>query len=207
VHGSKTSVNGGGDQIYTDSASVDAVKLIGTAGHADNVYGNNTAIELDNAQAYIQGAADPAHVASGATNAISGSGGLAVKVDAGVGLSLTGSHDSISLGANASLHISSGSANVVTSASGDQLYDGGAATLFRVGGTAGALTIRNFGADPTGVIDLLSGEGGYATAAAAVGALVSDGAGGVKLSLGSAGSIDFSAVAPGHLSSANFRIG
>lgn len=105
------------------------------------------------------------------------------------------------------MQLLSGSGNIATVGDGDFIYDSGAATLLRVGGSVGTLKINDFATDPTGVIDLLSGEGGYATAAAAVNAVVSDGAGGSQLSLGSSGTIDFASLAPGHLSAAAFKIG
>jgi hypothetical protein len=231
LHASKAVVNGGGDQIYTDSASVDALKLTGTSGDADFVAGDNTAIELDNAQANIQGAADPVVVASGAANAISGTGGLAVTVAAGAAVSLaagaayhvaasqatvsllagaeaylTGASNTISLGASASLDILNGAGDIVTAASGDRIADAGAATLIKAGGSVGTLKIYNFGDDPTGVVDLLGGAGGYTSPQAAFAALISDGAGGADLPLG-AGAIDFISLAASHLSAANFRIG
>jgi len=54
------------------------------------------------------------------------------------------------------------------------------------------------------VIDLLNGAGGYTSAAAAQGALVSDGLGGSTLSLGS-GSIHF--LATSSIATPHFKIG
>ncbi len=65
-------------------------------------------------------------------------------------------------------------------------------------------TIANFAADARGVIDLLNGAGGYTSAAAAQGALVSDGLGGSTLSLGS-GSIHF--LATSSIATPHFKIG
>ena len=89
----------------------------------------------------------------------------------------------------------------------DALTDGGSSDTFKIGSNVGSLEISGFGSDPTGIVDLLNGVGGYATAAAAFHALTSDGAGGSLLSLGIDGSIDLLGVAPGALKVTNFKIG
>jgi hypothetical protein len=71
----------------------------------------------------------------------------------------------------------------------------------------GHLTISGFGTDPTGVINLLNGVGGYATASRAFSALRSDHSGGCELSLGTDGSIDLVHVARSSLHASNFKIG
>ena len=64
-----------------------------------------------------------------------------------------------------------------------------------------------FASDPTAVVDLLGGIGGYTTVASVLAALTADGSGGTKLSLGFGQTIDFVGVAPASLHSTNFQIG
>lgn len=62
--------------------------------------------------------------------------------------------------------------------------------------------------DPSLVVDLAGGLGGYASASSVLASLTSDGNGGALLSFGvSHGSLDFVGVAPSALHAANFQIG
>ena len=67
--------------------------------------------------------------------------------------------------------------------------------------------ITGLATDPTAVIDLLGGLGGYTSVTQVLAALTPDNAGGTQLSLGSGHSIDIVGVAPGSLHAANFQIG
>jgi hypothetical protein len=71
----------------------------------------------------------------------------------------------------------------------------------------GTDVVQNFAADPSMVVDLIGGVGGYTSAAQALAALQPDLHGGAMLSFGSSGSIDFVGVAPSQLHAANFQIG
>jgi hypothetical protein len=86
---------------------------------------------------------------------------------------------------------------------GDTVTDGGYASTFDVSGNVGATTISNLG--HVAIVDLLNGVGGYSSAQDAFNSLQSDGNGGLTLSLGSNGSIDFTGSTS--LSAANFKIG
>jgi hypothetical protein len=232
VHGSKVTVNGGGDQIYTDGSTLDSVKLTGTNGVADFLSASNATVELDNAQVRLQGGADKVTVASGASNSLAGSGGSAVNVAAGATLrlagasayavtasqahltlaanskaNLTGSLDSVVLATGAQLDLLSGAKDAIYAGLTDSLVDAGSGTLVKIRAAVGTLAIADFAADATGVIELLNGVGGFASAAAAAAALTSDGSGGALLSLGAAGAIDFEGVAPSALGAARFKIG
>jgi hypothetical protein len=101
--------------------------------------------------------------------------------------------------------ILSGASNTVLLGQNDVITDGGWNSIFKAGFNVGAATIKNFGADPAGIVDLLNGNGGYATAQDASAALTSDGAGGSMLSLGANGTIDFAGATT--LTAANFKIG
>jgi hypothetical protein len=87
------------------------------------------------------------------------------------------------------------------------IYDQGSNMSVDVFGSAGTDVISGFANDPTGVIDLLSGSGGFSSVGQVLKALHSDGNGGTLLSLGHSGSIDFLGVAPAQLHASNFRIG
>ncbi len=73
--------------------------------------------------------------------------------------------------------------------------------------SAGNDVFKGFASDPTAVVDLLGGVGGYSTVSAVLAALTSDGHGGSKLALGAGHAIDFTGVAPSALEAANFKIG
>jgi hypothetical protein len=102
-----------------------------------------------------------------------------------------------------------GSGDQVTTSYNDLIEDYGSGTSIDVGTRVGGsgLWITNFTADATGVIDLLNGVGSYASAAAALGAVVDDGHGNSTLSLGSGGVIHFVGDTKEQLSVANFKIG
>jgi hypothetical protein len=100
-----------------------------------------------------------------------------------------------------------GEADMVTAASGDSITDDGGGLSVAIGSNVGAVSLSHLGSDATGVIDLLSGAGGYISASAAWGAVQDDGSGGSTLSLGSAGVIHFTDATKEGLSSANFKIG
>jgi Ca2+-binding RTX toxin-like protein len=85
------------------------------------------------------------------------------------------------------------------------IHDIGYGTVFDVNAANVQLAIEMF--EPTGIVRLTRGIGGYATTAAIKAALVSDGHGGSMLSLGSQGGyIDFVNIAPNQISAANFRL-
>jgi hypothetical protein len=75
-----------------------------------------------------------------------------------------------------------------------------------IGSSSVSAMINNFAADAKGVIDLLPGIGGFASAAAAQAALTSDGKGGSLLSLGG-GFIDIAGIAPASVAVSHFKIG
>ncbi len=115
------------------------------------------------------------------------------------------SNNTITAGDSDTISILWGDSNRVLLGANDVINDGGLGTVFDVGGNVGATTFNNFGTDSTGVIDLLNGVGGYATATDALAALTGDDAGGLKLSLGADGAVDFRGTTV--LTAANFKIG
>ena len=115
--------------------------------------------------------------------------------------------------------LSAGSATLGFSGSNDIAFLGGGsgAVNATINDAANGLTVyvlnggtdvfNGFTHDPTAVVDLLGGIGGYSSVPGVLAALTADGSGGTKLALGSGGSIDFVGVAPTALHAANFLIG
>jgi hypothetical protein len=68
------------------------------------------------------------------------------------------------------------------------------------------VTLSEFAKDPTGVIDLKGGLGGFTSPELVVAALTSNGSG-TLLSFGTAGSLDFVNTAAAQLSASHFAIG
>jgi hypothetical protein len=143
---------------------------------------------------------------SGSNGAIAAVAGDAITLTSGTGDTVTGTGFTVNGGSGVGLKIV-GKSDVVDTGANDSIVDGGSSTEFRVQGNVAALKISGLGSDPTGIIDLLGGVGGYTTAAGAFAALVSDGSGGSKLSLGFDGSIDIAGVPKSSLSASNFKIG
>ena len=143
----------------------------------------------------------------------------------------TDTRTAISSGNGKTVNAGSGKDVVVLSAGSDSLAFKGSSDIAFLGGGSGAvnatisdassgLTVyvlnagkdvfSGFGADPSAVVDLLGGIGGYASAAAVLAALTPYGSGsngGLQLSLGSGQYIDFAGLAPGALHASNFVIG
>lgn len=117
------------------------------------------------------------------------------------------SGNTIHAGASDTISLIGGAANDVILGLNDSVNDRGAGSIFEVHGDIGATTIRGFETDAQAVVELFNGVGGFATAQDALAALTSDGAGGLSLSLGSMGSIDFAGATTASIGAGNFRIG
>ena len=160
--------------------------------------------------------------AVGISDLVSGSG-VSVHLQANSRMDLAGSDDGVTAGAGSNLGVVGsddtiaagdgdgvwlgGSSDIVSVGVDDAIHDFGHGMTIKVAGSAGMLSVYGFSSDVSGVIDLLNGVGGYASAASTYAALSSDGNGGSLLSLGAAGSIDIVGVASSALSAANFKIG
>ena len=151
-------------------------------------------------------------VATSATVSVSGSNG-AITAVSGDTISLTSGTGDVISGTGFTVNAGSGTAftvhgtgDVINVGLNDAITDGGASTEFKIASNVGALKISHFGSDPTGLVDLIGGVGGYTTAGQAYAALTSDGSGGSLLSLAatSDGSIDFLGVVPSVLKVTNF---
>jgi len=143
--------------------------------------------------------------------------GNEVRLAAGVSQSLS---DDATSSANVFVLNGSTAVSLALHGSGDMVFiNGGSATVSDLGAgleltvgpvtagstNAGSVILQHLAADPTAVIDLAGGVGGYGSVGAVLAALTSDGAGGSLLPLGS-GRIDFVGVAPGSLHAGNFAL-
>jgi hypothetical protein len=129
---------------------------------------------------------------SGTGNAISTSGGMSQVSVAG------GTSQMTFLGAQDAVFVNGGTSNIT---------DSGSALEVNVSATGGSLILGGIVNDPTALIDLKGGVGGYTSVAQIISGLGSDGNGGALLNLGSSGFIDFANLAPNMLHGANFQIG
>ncbi len=165
----------------------------------------------------IDGAGFTVHGGGGGPVTLGG-GGSANATDTAAGAAITwdlllGSHatfygdGSTVNSTGSSTYTVSGSGDVVTAAAGDTVTDSGYSLLVKVGFSTGTLSLASFGSDTAGVIDLMGGAGGYATANAAWSALADDGHGNSSLALGASGNVQLTGVTKEMLSAANFRIG
>jgi hypothetical protein len=186
----------------------------GQSGTLDNVNGSGANITLRaSSNLAVTGSTDTVSMGaysnlsiSGFTDAITATTGDKITVQSGTGETITGSHVTVNGGNSAGFTIV-GTADVVYAGLNDAINDGGSSTTFKINSNVGNLAISGFGADTSGIIDLLNGAGGYTSASQAFAALTSDGAGGSKLSLGADGSIDFAHVAPSSLHTAISKSG
>ena len=140
----------------------------------------------------------------------------------------TGSTQTIAQGSGQTTDAGAGGDRVILSRGAAMLVFHGGNDLAFLGGAAGpvdatvddqasglAVDVMNggsdvfegFGKDPSAVVDLLGGVGGYTKVADVVSALTSDGAGGSLLSLGVGQSIHFLGIATSALHDSNFQIG
>ena len=161
----------------------------------------------------VIGSNDKATIAAGANLILYGSNdsitattGDGISVNSGTGGTITGAGFTAYGAADTGFTIK-GTGDVVYAGLNDALTDSGSSTLFKIGSNVGALSISGFGTDAAGIVDLINGVAGFASASQAFAALTSDGHGGSLLSLGVNGSIDLAGVAPSSLHVANFKIG
>jgi hypothetical protein len=212
--------SGTGDTFTGAGFTVDATKGTGLAiggdgltGTTDTVSGSSVTVALEaGSHMTLKGSKDTAMISgvsnlsvAGSNDAIAAKKGDTITMNSGTGDTITGSDFTVHAKTAAFKIV--GTSDVVYAGLNDTLTDGGSSTLFNIKGNVGALSIAGFGADATGVIDLLGGEGGYTTAGKAFAALTSDGSGGSRLSLGADGSIDLLGVARSSLHLTNFQIG
>ena len=190
---------GSGNEVYGGAAARFTIGGNGATGDADIVaISQSTVTVAANSSVVIE--TDGSNQAS--NDAIISQGGSSISLD-GASCTLTaGAADQISI---------AGASNVVLAAADDYIDDAGSGSLLKFSGGGagpnyGVVTVAGLFSDTSGVIDLLSGAGGFASASAAYGAVVDD-ASGCHLSLGTQGVINFVGVDKAELSAGNFKIG
>ena len=141
------------------------------------------------------------------SNVMLGTLGATVTVGDNSNVVVTRTANVVTAGVSDTLDVT-GYSNTVVLGAYDAVTDQGSGSLFVVGGPVGTTSLAGFGtADSLGVLDLTNGIGGFTSANAAYAALTGDGAGGLELALGSAGTIDFTGASAALLTAANFKIG
>ena len=219
----------------TDAVSAsNAAIRVGAYGDVDITGDDDTVAARPNSVVNINGAGMNVHFGSNATGSVGGNGtdgdvdtirgasfSASVLADSNVKLGTLGAN--IKVGDNADVLVNRRD-NLVTAGAADTIdvwgfddqivlgtndviNDHGTGNVFTVGGGVGASSISGFGWDATAQLDLTNGVGGFATANDAYAALTGDGAGGLELALGAAGTIDFSGASASMLTAANFKIG
>ncbi len=161
--------------VFTDGGTLEETGVTTTV----NVSGSGGTIDLsDGSKVAVTGGPDTIDFLSGAgnvaklyntganTDTVSGSNGKVVLSAAN--LSLSGSDDLIKSGDENNVAVTSGANDTLDIGFSDNITDGGSTTLFSIDDNVGTLTIHNFAADPTGIIDFLSGVGGFVNRADAL---------------------------------------
>jgi hypothetical protein len=96
----------------------------------------------------------------GFTDAITATTGDTITIEAGTGETISGSGLAVHGGSGTGFEIM-GTGDVVHAGLNDAITDSDASTKFKIGSNGGNLAISGFGADTTGIVDLLEGVGGY----------------------------------------------
>ena len=209
----------GSDNIVTSTGAIGVgiigswdVVTVGALSFIGLIYGNNITVNASGSTigmqagvgASVYGSGNTVTTGSGSSTAIYGSGNT---VHAGNSASQTSGVspiDLVSVGGTANLvflgagqaQVNDGSSNLTLVLSGPSLA-----------AAKGIDIINGFGAARGAVVDLTGGISGYATAAAAFQAIMSDGQGGSLLALNATASLDFAGLPQSSLSAANFRVG
>jgi hypothetical protein len=210
--GTGETITGSDFTVTAATGTALAVGGNGVSGATDNITDSGASVTVQAASRVILiGSNDSVTMGAGSHLIISGSGdtisattGDGILLNSGTGDTASGSGFTINSGAGTGFTIV-GTGDVVYAGLNDAITDSGSSTTFKINANVGNLAISSF--DTGGIIDLLSGAGGYTSASQAFASLTSDGAGGSKLSLGTDGSIDFAHVAPSSLHASNFKIG
>jgi hypothetical protein len=177
-HGSTTPV------VTVIAAGDGSHKLSGAAsGYTDISLGNG-----DNAIA-LSGSNNSVTVGSGA-DTVRGGYGDTINLDGNTKLAIYGTDEMVFVG--------DGNAAIDDRSTGLQL---------QIGPTTGHNVIVGFASDPSAVVDLTGGIGGFTDTATVLSALKSDGRGGTLLSFGNGHFLDFYGVMSSQLHAANFQVG
>ena len=130
-----------------------------------------------------------------------------VTVGSGTDIIHGGTGDTIYIAGNTRLAISGTDEMVFVGDGNAAIGDFATGLQVSIGPTIGDVILAGFASDPTGVIYLTGGVGGFADTTTVLSALASDSRGGTVLSFGNGHSLDFLGVALSQLHMANFQIG
>jgi RTX calcium-binding nonapeptide repeat (4 copies) len=210
--GTGETITGAGFTVHGGARTGFTVGGNSLAGANDVVYGSSASVALKaSSHMSLTGSNDAVTMGAhsnltvyGSNDRVAATTGDGIWVNSGTGDTITGSGFTVHGGARTGFTIK-GTADVVYAGLNDAITDSGSHTLFKINSNVGKLSISHF--DPTGIIDLLNGVGGYTSASQAFATLTSDGHGGSLLSLGSKGSIDLVGEARSSLHASNFKIG
>jgi hypothetical protein len=172
--------------VYTGSGDV----VTNLQGIANRVFGGNGYDTVN----ILRGGFDQVTLGTGHDTITMAPGSLGYDV-----FTLDGSDASVAL---------SGTDNIMFIHGGtDNITDNSQDFSLKIGPEGDVVNLSNFLSDRHGVIDLTGGVGGYSRVSSVLSALQSDGHGGVLLSLGASGHIDFVGVPLGALTATRFSIG
>jgi hypothetical protein len=215
-------LNGGqaGESTFDLGGGNDTITLHGTTNFVTAGNGNDIVTGGSGAATIRLGnGSDTVEVGGGGNHITLGSGVDLVSLSAASNVVVFGSGtdtlvgksgDQVSFtGTNGRLTVSGTHETVSISAKGadSAVVDHGTSLEIVVSAGCGTVTVDDAAADPHILIDLKGGVGGFTTAAGVLAALLSDGAGGSLLSLGSGAEVHFVSAAPSLFSAANFKLG
>ena len=191
--GAKATAGADGNVTVRGTASLNQI-LLGNGNDTVTLTGLGNVINLGNGN-------DTVTLAGGGNTVTLGSGNDTVNASTGDTIQISATHLLLSGGHNDQVFVNAGPSSI---------DDRSIGTTAIIGPAGGNLAISDFATDPTAILDLVGGAGGYRNVAAVLAALKTDGAGGTLLPIGSgstATSIDFIATGKSVLTAAHFRIG
>jgi len=204
-------VSGGNGTDAVSGGLGNATVTLGNGNDTVNVGGYGNSIVVGNGNDTIAAGAGSATVAGGSGTDIVTLQGYQDSV------SFAGGNDTITGGAGSDTYdLTGGNASLVLNGYNDMVFlhstnatvaDAGQGAVISIAG-GGTDIVQGAASDPSLVVDLTGGLGGFTSASSVLASLTSDGNGGALLSFGAShGSLDFVGVAPSALHAANFQIG
>ena len=197
---------GNGNSTVSLSGSGNSV-TIGNGNETVTITGGNNKVAVGNGNSTISlgGGGNTITTGNGNQTITLGGSGSTVTLGNGSDTVHGGTGDTFHL-ANTTLNLFGTNEIVFIGTGNATINDFSTGLDFKIGPTAGNDILSGFASDPSAVIDLIGGIGGFTTTAAILAAFKSDGHGGTMLSFGH-GSLDFAGVAPTALHASNFQIG
>jgi hypothetical protein len=200
---------GNGADIVSGGSSNNTI-ILGNGIDSVTLSGGNNTVTLGNGldNVKLSGGTNKVTLGNAADSVTVGGAGNQITLGNGIDIVHGGTGDTITLNGNNGRLALHGTNEMVflggTNTAIDDLSQGMKLVL---SGSPGNVSIADFAKDPSGIIDLRGGLGGFATPQAVVAALQTDHHGGTLLSFGKGGSLDILGVAPTALHASNFQIG